>query len=92
MSTAITLVSFLFQLYSFLILIRVVLAWISANPYRATFDHPAVRILNQLTEPILAPLRRIIPPIGGALDISPIVALIILELLRTVLVRVLSGI
>jgi YggT family protein len=91
MSTAITVISFLFQIYSFLILIRVVLTWINTNPYRQTTDHPAVRILNQITDPVLEPLRRIIPPIGGTLDISPVVALIILEILRFVVIRVLSS-
>jgi len=39
----------------------------------------------------LAPLRRLIPPIGGTVDISPVVALIILEVVRRILVSVLVG-
>ncbi|NIV33047.1 MAG: YggT family protein, partial [Anaerolineae bacterium] len=40
---------------------------------------------------VLAPLRRLIPPVGGTVDISPVVALIILEVVRRILVSVLVG-
>lgn len=90
MATVIRIISFLFQLYSFLILIRVLLSWINVNPYRPRFDHPLVRVLNRVTDPVLVPLRRIIPPIGGTIDISPVVALILLEVLRLVVVNLLS--
>jgi YggT family protein len=99
MTTAITIISWTFQIYEFLILIRVLLSWLpglpgrtgNINPNRPAIDHPLIRILNQITEPVLAPLRRLIPPIGGAIDISPVIALILLEILRTVLVRLLLG-
>lgn len=91
MSTVITLVSFVFQLYEFLILIRVLLSWVNVNPYRPVIDHPLVRVLHQVTDPVLEPLRRIIPPIGGAIDISPVVALIGLEIVRTILISLLRG-
>ena len=91
MSTVITLVSFAFQIYEFLILIRVLLSWVNVNPYSPVIDHPLVRILNQITDPVLNPLRRIIPPIGGAIDISPVVALIGLEIVRAIVVGLLRG-
>ena len=91
MSTAITIISWVFQIYEFLILIRVLLSWINVNPNRPAFDHPLIQILNRITDPVLAPLRRLIPPIGGAIDISPVIALILLEILRTILVRLLLG-
>ena len=90
MTTAIRVVSFVFQAYSFLILIRVLLSWISVSPYGSRMDHPFVRILNQITDPVLAPLRRIIPPIGGTIDISPVVALILLEIVRMLVVSLLA--
>jgi YggT family protein len=86
MSTILTIVSLAFQIYEFLILIRVLLSWVNISPY-----HPAIRVLYQITDPVLAPLRRIIPPIGGAIDISPVVALILLEIMRYVLISVLAG-
>ena len=91
MSTVITLVSFLFQLYEFLILIRVLLSWVNVNPYRPVIDHPLVQVLHRITDPVLEPLRRLIPPIGGAIDISPVVALIGLEIVRTIVISLLRG-
>jgi YggT family protein len=87
MSTLIAIISWLFQIYEFLILIRVLLSWINVNPYRPTLDHPLVELLHRITDPVLMPLRRIIPPIGGAIDISPVVALLLLEILRQVVIR-----
>jgi YggT family protein len=81
----------LFQVYEFLLLIRVLLSWINNDPYRPVIDHPAVRFLERITDPVLAPLRRLIPPVGGTVDISPVVALIILEVVRRILVSVLAG-
>jgi YggT family protein len=91
MHTVATVVSVLIQVYEFLLLIRVLLSWINVDPYRPVIDHPVVDILQRITDPVLAPLRRLIPPIGGAVDISPVVALIILEVLRRILVSVLVG-
>ena len=85
-----SVVSFLFQIYSFLILIRVLLSWVNTNPYQSRMEHPAIRILYQLTDPVLKPLQRLIPPVGGTVDISPIVALIVLEIVRRIVVGLLS--
>jgi len=91
MAIAITIVSTTFQIYSFLILLRVLLSWLNTNPYQPTVAHPLLRVLYQLTDPVLVPLQRIVPPIGGTLDISPIIALIVLEIARRILISVLSG-
>ena len=79
MYTLVRVISWIFQIYEFLILIRVLLSWINVNPYRPAIDHPLVQVLHRITDPILEPLRRLIPPIGGTVDVSPIVAIIILE-------------
>jgi len=72
-----------FTIYSFAIIARSLLPWFRVDPY-----HPAVQFLIQITEPLLAPIRRSIPLIGG-LDFSPMVALLILwfveQLLYTLL-------
>jgi YggT family protein len=86
MSILITVISLGFQVYEFLILIRVLLTWINTDPYNPVIQHPLVQILHRVTEPVLQPLRRVIPPIGGTVDISPVIALILLEILRRVLV------
>ena len=84
MPTLVGIVSFLFQAYQFAILIRVLLTWVNVNPYRPAIDHPVVQVLYRITDPVLEPLRRVIPPIRGTFDISPIVALFILEILRRI--------
>jgi len=89
MSIVVRVVSTLFQLYEVLILIRVLLSWIPISPSRPALNHPLIQLLYRITDPILEPLRRIIPPIGGAIDISPMAALIILEIVQRVLVTLL---
>jgi YggT family protein len=84
------IVSYAFQIYSLLILIRVVFSWLALSPYRASGLHPLVRLLNRVTDPVLLPLQRIIPPIGGAIDISPLVALLLLQVLRYIVLSLLS--
>ncbi len=69
----------LFTLLAFAIIGRALLSWVPMNP-----DNPAIRILDQITEPIVAPLRRVIPPIGGAIDITPIVALIVIQIVQAI--------
>ena len=72
-------INLLFQVLIFAIVARALLSWFNLRP-----DHPLVRILYDLTEPILNPLRRVIPTIG-MLDITPIAAIILLEFTRGIL-------
>ena len=82
-------VNFLFQIASLAILARVILSWLPMAGVRIDPYHPIVHLLYQVTDPILVPLRRFTT--FGAVDLSPIAALILLEvvrnLLETVLVR-----
>jgi YggT family protein len=89
MPTLVSAVSLLLQAYQLLILIRVFLTWVNVNPYRPAIDHPLVRVLYRITDPVLEPLRRAIPPIRGTIDISPIVALFGLEIMRRIIVDLL---
>lgn len=69
-----TFFNFLFGALSILILIRVLMSWIpNLDPY-----NPLVRLIYQLTDPILEPARRLIPPIGG-LDLSPLIVLLLID-------------
>lgn len=72
-----------FQLYELLIIVRLILSWFQPRTY-----HPAIRLLYNLTEPVLAPARRLIPPMGG-IDFSPIIVFIVLGWVRGVVVRIL---
>jgi len=66
------LINLMFTLYSFAIIARALLSWV-----RISYYHPVARFLIRITEPILAPLRRYIPPVAGV-DFTPMVALVIL--------------
>jgi len=81
----IRLVQLFFQLLTLAILARVLLSWVNVNPY-----NPAVSFLYQVTEPILGPLRRYIPPLG-MIDITPIIAIILLQVVEQFVVGLLVG-
>jgi YggT family protein len=71
------------QLYSYVLLARALVSWIpNLDPY-----HPAVQFLYSITEPVLEPIRKLVPPLGGMIDLSMIIAffgIIVLEqLLRS---------
>lgn len=69
------------QLYSYVLLARVLMSWIpNLDPY-----NPIVRFLYQLTEPVLEPVRQLIPPLGGMIDISVIVVFFALMILQQML-------
>ena len=68
-------IAILCQVLAIIIFVRAILSWFAISPYR-----PIVVFLDRITEPILAPLRRIIPRLG-MVDITPMVAIIILLLI-----------
>ena len=76
-------IQWLLQILTFAIIARALMSWFSPSG-----DNPLARILIEVTEPILAPLRRIIP-LFGMIDITPIVAIFLLQLLQSWLVQVL---
>lgn len=69
------LLRMLLVLYLILIIAGVILSWVGQG-----FRHPIVPLIFQLTEPVLAPIRRVIPALGG-FDLSPLVALILIQFL-----------
>lgn len=73
-------VGILIQVLTWAIIIRALITWFPIAP-----DSPIVRVLDDVTEPIMAPLRRVVPRLG-MIDITPIVALVLLQLLGQVLV------
>ena len=62
---------------------RVLLSWFNIGP--SSPFYPAVNVLYQITEPILAPIRRVLPKFG-MLDLSPMVALILIGVAQRVIV------
>jgi len=73
------LIGLTINIFMFAIFIRVILSWIGPDPY-----HPGVTLLQRLTDPVLRPAQRLVPPIGG-IDLSPMVVLIALVLLKMLL-------
>ena len=74
-----TFITILFNLLMAAILGRVILSWINLSP-----DNPIVVILYGITEPILGPIRRVLPSMG-MIDLSPMVALIVMIIIQRVL-------
>ncbi|MBT5923049.1 MAG: YggT family protein [Cellvibrionales bacterium] len=62
----------------FAIIIVIVVSWIAPQSY-----NPAVSLLRQISDPLMAPFRRIIPPMGG-LDFAPMLAMFVIHVLRSI--------
>lgn len=67
------------DLYSLIVFVAVVMSWMQLPP-----SNPIAQLVHALTEPVLGPLRRALPSMGG-LDFSPMVLLIGLQMLRGLL-------
>ena len=77
------LVSLIFNILYFILVIRIILSWVGADPY-----NEIVNVIYSISDPILAPFRRL-PLQVGAIDFSPILAFIVLSVLRSFIVNVL---
>jgi YggT family protein len=75
------LVSWTFWILKAALIVRVISSWLPISPYSGW-----IRWSYALSEPILAPLRRIVPNLGG-LDITPILAYFLLNIIESVLFR-----
>jgi len=67
------LLDLVLDIYFFIVIGRAIISWVNPDPY-----NPIVRFLYQATEPVLRPIRRVIPYMGG-MDISPIIVILILK-------------
>ena len=88
MEQLVGLIAFVIRLFVIAIVARAILSFIV--PMVGERPHPVLvninMLLDQITEPLLGPLRRVLPTFG-MLDLSPMVAIIVLEIIRGVLVR-----
>ena len=78
----------LFLVYLILLFARILLSWIPRLPYNPVL-RSVVDFIHQVTDPYLNVFRRILPPVGGggfALDLSPIIAIIVLYIVRAIVV------
>jgi YggT family protein len=83
----------LFLVYMILIFVRILLSWIPRIPYNPTLS-AIINFIHEVTDPYLNLFRRILPPVGGggfALDLSPIIAIIVLIIVRALVVGAIEG-
>ncbi|MBX7144452.1 MAG: YggT family protein [Oligoflexia bacterium] len=76
-----TVLDMLLGMVIFLVIARAIISWVNADPM-----NPIVRFLVSSTDPLLRPLRRFVPILGGGIDITPIVLLLLLYFLKAALV------
>ncbi len=76
----------LVQLYILILFVRIIASWFPINPFSRVAR--ALRVVAAITDPILVPVRRLLPPLrigAGALDLSPLIVFVALEILLSVL-------
>ncbi|MEZ0343798.1 MAG: YggT family protein [Caldimicrobium sp.] len=72
-------IDLLLTIYVWIIIARAIISWVNPSPF-----HPLVRFLYRVTEPVLSPIRRLIPPIYG-LDLSPVIVIFIIYFIKELL-------
>jgi len=75
------LAGFVIQIYTVTIIVEAVLSWVAPGA-----GHPIAWLLTQLNAPVLRPFRRLVPSVGG-IDLSPLAALIVLQLVQILVVQ-----
>ena len=81
MSDMLSFLGWLLNLYSWVIIAAALITWVSPDP-----RNPIVAFLRQVTEPVLAPVRRLLPPWKtGGLDFSPLIVIIAIQFVERVI-------
>jgi len=83
---ALGIVGLLVNIYFFALLAMIILSWVAPGS-----SHPGIYLLHQITEPVMAPFRKLVPPVGG-LDLSPIVVFILINVIQIALRHMAAGI
>jgi YggT family protein len=82
------IIAYIVEAYVFVLIARALLSWIPARPGSALYR--IVRALDTITEPVLRPIRRVVPPIragGMGIDLSIIIVIVVAELVVIPLLR-----
>ena len=85
MSTLYSIIFLLARVFNAVLLVRVLLSWIPIDR-DSSFMSDIVRVVYAITEPVLGPIRRVIPSLGG-LDLSPIIAIVLIQALVSIFGR-----
>ena len=78
------LIRALANLLTLVVIVDVVASWVLPNPY-----HPFRQGVHRLVEPMLAPIRRIVPP-AGMIDFSPMILLVLVQVIEVILINLLA--
>ena len=78
--SAVGVLGLVLNFFFWAILIQVVLSWVAPQSH-----NPAVALIHQITEPIMAPARKLVPPMGG-MDFSPIITFMLIQLMKILVV------
>lgn len=76
------LIHWIANLYTLILFIRILLSWVSPDPY-----NPVVQFIYKVTEPILRPIRRYLPLQWGMIDFSPILAFFLIQVVERIIVQ-----
>ena len=72
------------KIYMWIIIIRALISWVNPDPY-----NPIVQVLTKITEPVLRPIRKLVPPHKVGIDFSPLIAALIILFLQYALINTL---
>ena len=70
------------EMYMWVIIIRALISWVNPDPY-----NPIVQVLTRLTEPVLRPIRKLVPPYKVGIDFSPMIAVLVIIFLQYALIK-----
>ncbi len=73
-------VIFILQIYMYIMIARALISWVNPDPY-----NPIVQFLRMATDPVLRVIRRYVPPIGGALDLTPMIVVFVIYFITEIL-------
>lgn len=79
-------IGLLVNIYFFALLAMIILSWVAPGS-----NHPAIYLLFQITEPVMAPFRKALPPMGG-MDFSPILVFILINVIQIALRHMAAGV
>lgn len=85
-ASTVSLINSLFNVLYIILLARIIISWFPARPGSIIVD--IYEVLHSITEPVLAPIRRIVPPLslgGGMLDLAPLVLIVLLRVASSIL-------
>ena len=70
------------EIYMWVIIIRALISWVNPDPY-----NPIVQVLTRMTDPVLRPIRKLVPPHKVGIDLSPLIATLIIIFLQYALIK-----